>query len=200
MDVLRVDRPPVVRYRRRMTVTSEDDAMLARRIAGGAAGDAEAELSRRFAPRIRLYGIRHLRSEDAAADLVQEVLVIVLIALRQGRVDDPSIVDRFVLGTCRNVVAGWRRGERRRDDLAAELAIAAPDGLPPAPARPDTLRLMGCMEQLDSRERSVLVLTYFEERSADEIGGVLGLSAGNVRVIRHRALHRVRDCVHGARA
>ena len=183
-----------------MAVTSEDDATLARRIAGGSAADAEAELSRRFAPRIRLYGIRHLRSEDAAADLVQEVLVIVLTALRQGRVDDTSIVDRFVLGTCRNVVAGWRRGERRRHDLAAELAIAVPDWLPPAPARPNTLRLMGCMGQLEAREHSVLVLTYFEERSADEIGRVLGLSSGNVRVIRHRALHLVKDCVHGGQA
>jgi len=178
-----------------MTATPEDDATLARRIVGGAAHDAEAELSRRFAPRIRLYGIRHLRSEDAAADLVQEVLVIVLTALRQGRVDDLSIVDRFVLGTCRNVVAGWRRGERRRDRLASELMVAVPAGLASAPARADALRLMGCMDQLDSRERSVLVLTYFEERSADEIGGSLGLSPGNVRVIRHRALQHVKDCV-----
>ena len=32
-------------------------------------GSAEAEFCRRFAPRIRLYGLRHLRNEAAAADL-----------------------------------------------------------------------------------------------------------------------------------
>ena len=35
--------------------------------------DAEGELCRRFAPRIRLYGLRHLGDEDRARDL--EVLV-----------------------------------------------------------------------------------------------------------------------------
>jgi RNA polymerase sigma-70 factor (ECF subfamily) len=183
-----------------MAAVLDDDATLARRVMRGVDPDAEAELSRRFAPRIRLYGIRHLRAEDAAADLVQEVLVIVLTALRQGRVEDASIVDRFVLGTCRNVVSGWRRGARRREHVASQLEVVVPADLPVPPARVDTLRLMRCMERLEARARSVLVLTYFEERSADEIGGSLGLSPGNVRVIRHRALHQVKDCIEGGAA
>jgi hypothetical protein len=49
-------------------VESLADAELVDRIARGAdVRDAEAELCRRFAPRIRLYGLRHLRSEDRAA-------------------------------------------------------------------------------------------------------------------------------------
>jgi len=36
---------------------------------------AEAELFRRMAPRIRLYGLRHLRHEHAADDLTQQVLI-----------------------------------------------------------------------------------------------------------------------------
>ena len=31
--------------------------------------EAEAELIRRMAPRVRLYGLRHLRDEEAADDL-----------------------------------------------------------------------------------------------------------------------------------
>src|SRR6266566_5663281 len=63
---------------------------------------AEAELCRRFAPRIRLYGLRHLRDEERARDLVQAVLLAVLVAARAGRIEDPERFDRFVLGTCRN--------------------------------------------------------------------------------------------------
>jgi len=51
-----------------------EDGALARRIAeAGAAPDAAAEaaLYRRLAPRVRLYGLRHLRDPHAAADLVQ---------------------------------------------------------------------------------------------------------------------------------
>jgi len=61
----------------------EDEGSLARRIADGPAPDAERELAVRFGGRIRVDGIRHLRSEERARDLVQEVLAIVLDALRR---------------------------------------------------------------------------------------------------------------------
>ena len=56
----------------------EDDAALARAIAQaqpGRAPEAEAELCRRLAPRGRLYGLKHLRDEHAAADLMQQVMM-----------------------------------------------------------------------------------------------------------------------------
>src|SRR6187551_1021000 len=75
------------------------DGELVRAIAARAedAPAAEAELCRRFAPRIRLYGLRHLRDEDRAADLVQAVLLAVLQAARAGRIADADRVDRFML-------------------------------------------------------------------------------------------------------
>jgi hypothetical protein len=65
------------RYRQRRmnaTVIGATDGDLARAIAArtGAADAAETELYRRFAPRVRLYGLRHLRDEDAARDLMQQ--------------------------------------------------------------------------------------------------------------------------------
>jgi hypothetical protein len=63
------------------------DAHLARRvIASGPDGaePEEAELYRRFAPRVRLYGLRHLGDEHAAADLVQRVLLLTIEKLRRG--------------------------------------------------------------------------------------------------------------------
>ena len=46
----------------------------------------------------------------------------------------------------------------------------------------------------------MLLMTFFEEKPADEVAGALGLTAGNVRVIRHRGLGRLRDCVTGRSA
>jgi RNA polymerase sigma-70 factor (ECF subfamily) len=43
-------------------------------------------------------------------------------------------------------------------------------------------------------------MTFYEDRQADEVAKLLGLSAGNVRVIRHRAIGRLRDCVTGGGA
>jgi RNA polymerase sigma-70 factor (ECF subfamily) len=49
--------------------------------------------------------------------------------------------------------------------------------------------------QLAERERSVLLMSFFDDRGADELARDLGLSPGNVRVIRHRGLDRLRRCL-----
>ena len=80
------------------------DSDLVHRIALGHDTEAEAELVRRMAPRIRLYGLRHLRNPDAADDLVQQVLIVALEALRAGRLRESDKLASFVLGTCRMAV------------------------------------------------------------------------------------------------
>src|SRR3954470_22702592 len=92
---------------------SAEDAALARRIVAGRDADAETSLCRRLFPRIRAYGLRHLRDEAAAADLAQHVLVVVLEALREGRVAEPDRLPAFLMGTCRNTVLDWRKTDRR---------------------------------------------------------------------------------------
>jgi RNA polymerase sigma-70 factor (ECF subfamily) len=73
------------------------DAELAGQIGSGGPA-AEAELFRRMAPRIRLYGLRHLRDADAANDSTQQVLVKTLEVLRAGRLREPEKLISFVLG------------------------------------------------------------------------------------------------------
>jgi RNA polymerase sigma-70 factor (ECF subfamily) len=41
----------------------------------------------------------------------------------------------------------------------------------------------------------VVVMSFFADKAADEVGAELALSAGNVRVIRHRAIGRLRECM-----
>src|SRR5262247_3718318 len=92
------------------------DADLAPRIAEGDR-EAEADMCRRMAPRIQLYGLRHLRSVAAADDLVQQVLMKVLEALRSGRLREPDKLAQFVLGTCRLTVRDLRRSSQRQEEL-----------------------------------------------------------------------------------
>lgn len=178
--------------------TSASDAELAQRIAARIDAPAEAELCRRFAPRIRLYGLKHLRDEDRARDLVQAVLLAVIEALRAGRVEDPERVDRFVLGTCRHLALRARETDARAEptDVAAlDVASFVPDhdGV-------DVDAMMRCLAALDVRSRTVLQLSFYGERSAEEIAGALHISAGNVRVVRHRAVARLRACLEGGEA
>ena len=193
-------------YAPRMSLVAaqeDDDGALARRIAARAPGRdaaAEAELCRRFGPRIRLYGLKHLRSEAAAADLMQEVLVMVLQKLRKGAVREPDRIASFVLGTARQTVVDWRRSGARRarilEAFPVDLAPQHSDEEEPEPL--DAERLRTCLAALPDRERAVLVMTFYEDRPADAVAAELKLTAGNVRVIRHRGLERLRGCIGGA--
>ncbi len=174
------------------------DADLVRAVTSGVdAVRAEAELYRRFAPRIELYGRRHLASSLAAKDLVQEVLLRVIEAVRESRLENPASLASFVLGTCRHVTWDAHRADERRARLAR--AAAAHRDLAEAPAEPEqnaVLRLMGCVGSLPGREAAVVRMSFWEDRPAEEIGARLGLSAVNVRVIRHRALARLVVCMN----
>jgi RNA polymerase sigma-70 factor (ECF subfamily) len=181
------------------------DAELALRIAAapGVTGAEEAALYRRFARRIELYGRRHLGSASAAQDLVQQVIVKVLEALRAGRLANPDALASFVLGTCRNVTWDTRRAEQRQRKLeraGGELdAVSEPLAGRSLEER-DVLRLFGCMNRLPEREASVVRMSFWEDQSADVIAQRIGASAGNVRVLRHRALGKLSKCMHSEQA
>jgi RNA polymerase sigma-70 factor (ECF subfamily) len=172
------------------------DAELVRIIAARAedAPAAEAELCRRFAPRIRLYGLRHLGDEDRAADLVQAVLLAVLQAARGKRIEDPERVDRFMLGASRNVSQRMREVDGRATS-DAEMDQVPDRSRPEAYERVDAAALATCMAALDDRSRQVVMMSFNDERPADEIAKLLGLTAGNVRVVRHRAIAALRRCL-----
>ena len=174
-----------------------DGALASRIAAAGARLDAaaEAELCQRLAPRVRLYGLRHLRDPHAAHDLMQQVLLMTLERLRAGKLREPERIVSFVLGMCRMVVLEIRRGSWRREKLLATWGDTAEAVEGPEPAVLDTDKLGACLEALAERERTVVVLTFFADRSGDEVATELGLTAGNVRVIRHRALARLRACM-----
>jgi RNA polymerase sigma-70 factor (ECF subfamily) len=178
-----------------------DDALLARRImAAGPARDpaAEALLYASLAPRIRLYGRKHLRDAQRADDLAQDVLLMTFERLGRGEIREPERIASFVLGACRQTVIDLRRGESRRERLLKTYGVeivAESDG---DAEPPDTRQLEHCLERLPERERTVVLMTFYDDSSADAVAQALDLSAGNVRVIRHRAVERLRRCIEGA--
>jgi RNA polymerase sigma-70 factor (ECF subfamily) len=162
--------------------------------------EGERAICHKYANRIRAYGLRHLRDAQAAQDLVQLVLLAVLEAWRAERIEDPSRLDAYVFGTCRNTTMDMRRGELRRRSLAERATAGSPETYEPAWPEVDRARLEHCMRELEARDRAVVLATFVEDRDADEIGHSMKLTPGNVRVIRHRALARLQACVQGAEA
>jgi RNA polymerase sigma-70 factor (ECF subfamily) len=129
---------------------------------------------------------------------MQHVLIIMLESIRAGRLREPEKLASFVLGTCRMTVLDLRRGHRRRQVLLDEFAKTHQiDRV--APVEPlDVLPLRNCLQRLPDRERTVIVLSFYQDQSSDEVAASLGLSSANARVIRHRALGKLRDCMEAA--
>jgi RNA polymerase sigma-70 factor (ECF subfamily) len=171
-----------------------NDAELVRQIGAGDL-EAEAELFRRMAPRIRLYGLRHLRNEHASDDLTQQVLITTLEALRAGRLREPEKLASFVLGTCRMTVLNLRRGAQRKERLLEQFGADLMTPVQPSLPNLDHERLTRCIQTLNERERAVVVMTFYDERTGADVAGFLGVSEANVRVIRHRAIHQLRGCM-----
>ena len=172
-----------------------ENTELVRQIAsrGPGARDAEATLCRRFASRAQLYGQKHLRNADGARDLAQAVMLAVLEAARADRIEDPTRLDRFVLGTCRNVALRMRDVEARAQPTdAAELDVMT---FVPETTSMDVGALLRCLAELDGRGRSVVHLSFTEGKAAEEIAARLETTPGNVRVLRHRAVAQLRACM-----
>jgi RNA polymerase sigma-70 factor, ECF subfamily len=172
------------------------DGALARAVAEAQAGQAtaaESELYRRFAPRVRLYGLRHLRDRGAADDLAQQVMLVVIERLRGGEVRDPDQIASFVLGTSRMVAVGLRRTEARREHIRDRFESREPAVVCIDEAAMDGARLGPCLAAVKERERTILLLTFYAEKGAGEIAAALGMTPGAVRVSRQRALAAMRE-------
>ena len=92
-------------------------------------------------------------------------------------------------------VLDLHRGAQRKERLLEQFGL---DTLAPAPSptpRLDHDRLTRCVQNLKERERAVVVMTFYDEQTSSDVANFLGVSEANVRVIRHRAIHQLRECM-----
>lgn len=157
---------------------------------------AEAEVCLRFAPRIRALALRHLKDRSLADDIVQEVLTSLVLALREGRIEAPTALGAYVASAVRRRIADAARDDFRRTAAWSELAnleasikdsVSGPDE-----RYLDMEHFVLALAPLSGRERQVMSETLTCGRSADEIAALVGTTPANIRVLRHRALAKMR--------
>jgi RNA polymerase sigma-70 factor (sigma-E family) len=122
-----------------------------------------------------------------AEDLVQEALGRIYVRWgRVSRADNPAAYAQTVL--TRAFLAHQRRrssGERATAELP-EVPYAAVD-------TPLRLTLLDALARLPAKDRAVVVLRYWEDRSVQETADVLNASSAAVRTRCTRALARLRE-------
>jgi RNA polymerase sigma-70 factor (ECF subfamily) len=162
-------------------------------------GDREAEglLCSRLAPAVAAFARRRLATRDAVREFQQDAMLLFVEALRRGAVEDPARVAGFVLGICRNLALDRVRQRERRAALWETFGAAVTAVVPALPERPtfEIMRLEDCLTGLTQRARDAVWLSYGELKSHAEVAAALGISEGNARVLRHRALATLRECL-----
>ncbi len=130
-----------------------------------------------------------------AEDLVQECLLAVARRWpRVRRMDHPHAYARRVLINL--ALDGTQRRTRRRQELVGEEAAvlaAAPDDA--SARRLDAVgiraELIEALGTLPPRQRTVLVLRYFEDLTEAQVAELLGCSVGTVKSTASRGLTRL---------
>lgn len=140
------------------------------------------------------YGYVLTGNPHDAADLLQESLVRLRAAWpRVINKRDPEAYTRTIM--TRQHISIWRR--RRRESLVSEVPeqVYLERGLDRAERDP---KLWASLSALPRRQRTVLVLRYYEDLSDEEIATLLGISRGTVRSQAARALDKLRVDWHPA--
>ncbi|GAA1219418.1 MULTISPECIES: SigE family RNA polymerase sigma factor [Streptomyces] len=124
----------------------------------------------------------------AAEDLLQNALI--KAAGRWHRIDEPEAYVRKIL--YRQQISRWRLKWRGR-----ELTVAEPPesrtGVDSSYAADLRIVMRTALARLTARQRTVLVLRYFEDLPEADVARLLGCSVGTVRSTTHRSLAKLRS-------
>ena len=154
------------------------------------------EVDEEFAQYVRARQHRLLRAAflvcgdlHLAEDLLQGALVKLAARWERLRNENPDAYVRKIL--YRDAVSSWRRTRRESLSLFPELDLDRPE-----PDRStgtgERLDLLRALAQLTPKQRAVIVLRFFEDRSEADTADALGVSVGTVKSQTHAALARLR--------
>ena len=133
------------------------------------------------------YAVRRTSDPADAADVVADTFLVAWRRVSEIPAGDDARL--WLYGVARRTLANRRRGERRRERLAARLRQDLPAAVaavaPPTSGGP----VIAALEALSDEDREVLLLKAWEELEPAEIASVLGIS----RVAARSRLHRARS-------
>jgi RNA polymerase sigma factor (sigma-70 family) len=149
-----------------------------------------------FTHRIFVMSVVRTRDREAARELVQDVLMAVIGALRKGQLQDTDKLAAFVHGTARNLINNRLRNASQRppmeplpDDLAQSSSIVQLEDA-------ERVRLVSqALECLGQTDRKILWMTLVEGQKPGEIAAALGLTSEVVRTRKLRAAKKVTELI-----
>jgi RNA polymerase sigma-70 factor (ECF subfamily) len=160
--------------------------------------DAFDALSGRYWDALYRFAYRHVRSTDAAADVVQDVLFHVW--RRRDQLDAGRSIRPYLFGAVRRRVLELLRHERVVAHTAARYEAKDISGLGPGPSDvAHEVEQQGFVDALErllttvpAARREILVLRWWYGMEYHEIAAIVGLGESAVKMQVHRAVRQFR--------
>jgi len=175
---------------------AQENERLVRAIVGG---DREAEqaFAARFMRPVKAMLLARSRDPDVAADLLQDVMIEAICALRRGQLREPWKLSSFVIAIARN-----RLNNHFRTSARTPESLEFPENLPDLSS--DAAKVeeqereslaMSAISSLDPVDRSILQMTLVDGLKPGVIAQRLQMNPEVVRQRKLRATRRVIDFV-----
>ena len=157
----------------------------------------ETSLIESYRPRLLYFALRRLRDRTLAEEIAQDTLTVVLQALRDNRIEDPSRIAGFIFGVARNLVSKALRKRSIQADAVSdpEQVVAGPWLEDPDAAlllEEQRQQVRDALGQLSPGDRDILRRAFVAEQSLEEIAAAIGIPNAAVRKRKSRALERLK--------
>ena len=172
---------------------------LARLLGAVAAGDRAALRRVYEAQSARLFGLANaiLRDREAAADALHDGFL--RVSQRAGQYDPArGAAAAWLAGVVRHAALDQARRRGRElpsDDPGLGDAAVAPEALERVAANAEGRRLRECLEGLEEKNRSGILLAFVHGLSHSQVAERLSLPLGTAKAWIRRGLLQLRDCM-----
>ncbi len=156
----------------------------------------DSEVLDRLQTGLRIVALQELSDPVTAEEVVQETIVRVLSALRDGRLNDLAKLAAYAHSVARNVIADEYRSRARSSSLRSRLGQQAndpPGALETLISADERTRLRFALRGLSGRDRQILRLSFEEGLSCAEIARRHLEPAARIRKRKSRAVQRLRE-------
>ena len=163
-----------------------------------AIASADREAEQRFValylPKIKLVLKARTRNAEIAADLLQDVMIEAICALRNGKLREPVKLDAFILGIARNLLNNHFRGLARQPASleSPEELLDLTDSTETIAEQEERDLVRRAIATLEPMDQSILQMTLADGLKPGVIAERLGL---NPDLVRQRKLRATRKLV-----
>jgi RNA polymerase sigma-70 factor (ECF subfamily) len=143
------------------------------------------------------YVSRIVHNPDSAQDVVQDTFIRLFRTWKEELTPGPNVLS-WLYRVSHNIAVDLLRGQNRRFLLHLRQSREQDDSVSPvlestAPVSPEAEKAAAAMDGLSLREKQLVILKVYEEKSYREISEITGLTVGNVGYILHNAMGKLAE-------